>query len=225
MFGGFDRRELRLVMGLFLAAIAGAAAWHWVAPRPAPSVAIQPVVAAGAPPVSLPDSTPQEELTLAGTAGALSGRLDLNTANAEELELLPLIGPAKAKAIVENRETEGPFRSIDEIVRVPGFGEKTRDRLAPFIVVSLAEPQELPTPSDSPAKVDAPIAAAVGPVRVNHANEKELERLSGIGPVMARKIVEDRAARGPFRSAEELMRVKGIGPKTLEKNRHLIAID
>lgn len=225
MFGGFDRRELRFVLGIFLAGIAGAAAWHWITPREAPGIVPGPVVATVVQPPTVEASGATDEESLPSTAAALSGRLDLNTATAEELELLPHIGPAKAQAIIEIRETEGPFRNIDEIVRVPGFGEKTRDRLAPFIVVSTVEAQEVSAPDVSPAQVKPTAAAAFGPVRVNHANETELERLSGIGPVMARKIVEDRAARGPFRSAEELMRVKGIGPKTLEKNRHLIVID
>ena len=53
-------------------------------------------------------------------------------------------------------------------------------------------------------------------VDVNTAGVAELERLPDIGPALAGRIVEERETRGPFRSAEELSRVKGIGPKTYE---------
>lgn len=52
-------------------------------------------------------------------------------------------------------------------------------------------------------------------VDINTATEAELQNLPGIGPTKARAIVEDRRANGPFRSLEELGRVKGIGEKTV----------
>jgi competence protein ComEA len=48
---------------------------------------------------------------------------------------------------------------------------------------------------------------------------EELERLPGIGPVLARRIVEDRGRNGQYRRLEDLLRVKGIGPKKLKKLR------
>lgn len=50
------------------------------------------------------------------------------------------------------------------------------------------------------------------PIDVETASEAELERLPRIGPALARRIVEDRAARGPFRSLDGLQRVRGVGP-------------
>jgi competence protein ComEA len=49
-------------------------------------------------------------------------RLDLNAASAHELERLPGIGPVGAGRIVEEREANGPFRSVGDLVRVAGFG-------------------------------------------------------------------------------------------------------
>jgi competence ComEA-like helix-hairpin-helix protein len=60
---------------------------------------------------------------------------------------------------------------------------------------------------------------------LNHANEGDLELLPGIGPALARRIVADRQTRGAFRSAEELARVHGIGPRTLERLRTLIQVE
>ncbi len=58
------------------------------------------------------------------------GRVDLNRATAAELETLPGIGPAKAAAIVEHRETQGPFAEPGDIRAVAGIGEKTFQQLA-----------------------------------------------------------------------------------------------
>ena len=61
--------------------------------------------------------------------------------------------------------------------------------------------------------------AKPGPVRmnVNTASEQLLQRLPGIGPKMAERIIEYRAAHGDFLRPRDVIRVKGIGPKTFEK--------
>ena len=62
--------------------------------------------------------------------------------------------------------------------------------------------------------------AGAGPVDVNTADAKTLAKeLDGIGMSRAQAIVEHRKAHGPFKSAEDLARVKGIGLKTVEQNR------
>jgi competence protein ComEA len=56
-------------------------------------------------------------------------------------------------------------------------------------------------------------------IDVNAAYEVQWNQLPGVGETLARRIVEDRRQRGPFRTVEDLRRVQGIGPKTLEKLR------
>lgn len=68
----------------------------------------------------------------------------------------------------------------------------------------------------SPGKKIAP----TGVVDMNRASREELQGLPGIGPTLAQRIVEAR----PFRSVEDLRRVRGIGPKTLEKLRPLVGV-
>ena len=58
---------------------------------------------------------------------------------------------------------------------------------------------------------------AVGPVNVNTADAEALDALPGIGPVLAERIVADRAAHGPFASLEDLERVPGIGPSLVAR--------
>ena len=56
------------------------------------------------------------------TPGAGSGKVDLNTASAAQLEELPGVGPSTAARIVEHRESSGPFRSVEDLQEVPGIG-------------------------------------------------------------------------------------------------------
>ncbi len=59
-----------------------------------------------------------------GQAPAGDGLLDLNNADQAALETLPRIGPALAQRIIEWREQNGRFRSVDDLLGVPGIGEK-----------------------------------------------------------------------------------------------------
>jgi competence ComEA-like helix-hairpin-helix protein len=61
-------------------------------------------------------------------------------------------------------------------------------------------------------------------VNINTASEKELTQLGGIGVAKAAEIVKYRESNGPFGSPEDLMNVKGIGPKTFESNKDRIAV-
>lgn len=66
--------------------------------------------------------------------------IDLNTATTAQLELLPGIGPAKAKAIVDDRDVNGRFASVDDLDRVPGIGLKTVDRLRQHVAAGSPTP-------------------------------------------------------------------------------------
>lgn len=63
------------------------------------------------------------------------GKINLNTASSTDLEQLSGIGPQKASAIVTYRETEGPFKTIEEVMNVSGIGEKTFEGMKEEIVV------------------------------------------------------------------------------------------
>jgi competence protein ComEA len=54
-----------------------------------------------------------------------AGPVNVNTASAEELSQLGNIGPAKAAAIVAYRDENGPFRSVQDLTKVTGIGERT----------------------------------------------------------------------------------------------------
>ena len=74
---------------------------------------------------------------------AFDTRLDLNAATFEELVMLPGIGEARARAILDHRKAHGPFESIESLDAVRGFGPRTIEDLLPFLMVS---PQAPPAP-------------------------------------------------------------------------------
>ena len=71
----------------------------------------------------------------AGGAGVSNGLVDINQADAAALETLPGIGPATAQKIIDEREANGPFASVEDLMRVPGIGEKRVAALADLVVV------------------------------------------------------------------------------------------
>lgn len=67
-------------------------------------------------------------------APTLEGQVNLNTATVEQLELLPGIGPAMAKKIVDYRANK-PFQETNQIVRIKGIGPKTFAKLKQYLVL------------------------------------------------------------------------------------------
>lgn len=62
-------------------------------------------------------------------------------------------------------------------------------------------------------------------ININKATKEELTKLTGIGPVMAGRIVAYREKNGPFGSEEDIKNVKGIGDKTFEKIKNEILLE
>ncbi|PLR72699.1 MULTISPECIES: helix-hairpin-helix domain-containing protein [Bacillus] len=66
-------------------------------------------------------------------ASGEDGMVNINSAGSEELQDIPGIGPSKAAAIIEYRETEGPFQSLEDLMQISGIGEKTFEKLKSYI--------------------------------------------------------------------------------------------
>lgn len=62
-------------------------------------------------------------------------KIDINTADVEQLDELPEVGPSTAESIVEYRRLNGEFRSVDELEEIPGIGPKTLEKIEPFATV------------------------------------------------------------------------------------------
>lgn len=65
--------------------------------------------------------------------------LDINTATAEQLDLLPGIGPVLAARIIEYREENGGFSQVEELIKVDGIGEKKLADLLDYVKVEVRE--------------------------------------------------------------------------------------
>ena len=71
--------------------------------------------------------------------------------------------------------------------------------------------------TETPRETKAKEESVSFPVNINTASKRQLEALPGIGEVLAQRIIDYRSANGPFSSVDELVKVKGIGEKTLAK--------
>ncbi len=94
------------------------------APVPADSVEVVPIPTSGF------ADTPRRRASAAAPV-----RMNLNTADAALLQRLPRIGPALAGRIIAYREANGPFRRVEDVTRVRGIGEKTLEKLRPYLYV------------------------------------------------------------------------------------------
>ncbi len=163
-------------------------------------------------------------------------RIDPNAAGEEDLDRLPGVGKATAARIVQEREENGAFASVDELARVKGIGPAAVERMRPFLRVGSTAGQRLGArPAGQriggrsagqrnggrPASVREGI---VRPIDVNRASAAELVALPGVGPVTARRIVAFRQEQGRFARAEDLTKVPGIGPKTFARIAALVTV-
>ncbi len=161
----------------------------------------------------------------AGAVFAQEEVIDLNSASAEQLMTLKGVGRKRAEEIVALRVSKGCFASVDDLKEVKGVGEKTLEHWRPFVKTSecSAAPQaEKPAeknPGKPAAAPKAELPEAGALLDINRASAEELVTIKGIGPKKAEEIVTLRASKGCFGSIDELKEIKGIGDKAIEKIR------
>ena len=86
--------------------------------------------------LALAAAMPQPAAAAAPTGEAApQGKVNINTASADELTALPGIGPSYAQRIVEHREKNGPFKRIEDLLAVRGIGDKTFEKIKDRITV------------------------------------------------------------------------------------------
>jgi competence ComEA-like helix-hairpin-helix protein len=166
--------------------------------------------------------------------GAALGSIDLNTADVATLKELPGVGPHLAARIVEYRDQHGPFASVDDLRNVSGIGPVSIQRLRPLLYVTKTETNDttaMPIATEPKAKnpVSSPSSSArKAPdqlIDLNTATKEQLTAIPGIGATIAERIVEDRKISGPFKSVNDLTRIKGIKAKTVEKLNPYVKAD
>jgi len=93
----------------------------------------------------------------AGTKKPPLRPVNINTANAEELQLVPGIGPATAEKILQMRKSYGAFKSVDDLVAIRGIGKKRLDKMRKYLTVGKAAAAKSAQPQQPhPAKATSP---------------------------------------------------------------------
>jgi len=177
------------------------------------------------------DDEAEEDEEAADDEAAAGEKLNINTASAAALEAaLPGIGASYAARIVEYREANGDFKSIDDVTNVRGIGEAKLANFRDLIcleggVNELPEAAASSSSSSSSDESSSSTTSSGSLVNINTAGKAELETVTGIGPSMAGNIIAYREANGDFESIDDLVNVTRIGPATVEKLRPQITVD
>ncbi len=143
--------------------------------------------------------------------------VDIRTASKEDLMSLPGIGEKKATDILEYRKSHD-LKSCIDLMEIKGIGPKLMVKIKPNLIWFGAEIDTL-----NIRQVDRK-TPFTGKVNINEASLDELMQLPGIGPVKAQAILDKRNEISSFQTTEQIMDVKGIGPKTYEKLKDLITV-
>jgi len=125
---------------LVLCPAVGMAAPEMPAMPTTPAAPIAPGKAAMPSAPSMPTMPAKSAMPSTATMPATTSAIDINSADATQLESLPGIGPAKSKAIIDYRTQNGPFQNAADLEKVPGIGPKTMEQLAPLIMVKPSMP-------------------------------------------------------------------------------------
>ena len=121
---------------------------------------------------------------------------------------------------MEYREQHGRFTSVDELLNVPGIGEKILEGLRDQVTVGAPPVTAASTGTTHEITQDY----SSGLININTATASQLTALNGIGETKAAAIVEYREQHGRFTSVDELLNVRGIGEKTLANIRGQITV-
>ena len=157
-----------------------------------------------------PEGTAALVVLLALTGGAVARHLQATSAPSPA-DFYAAADAAFAEAAADTAATaSAPVASPLGLLGAPDAGDAPTDSTAAQIAEAAVETAAAPRRSGK-----APPVAT----NINTASVEELQRLPGIGPALAARIVEHRQAHGPFRHPDRIVDVKGIGEKKLEKLR------
>ncbi|MCG2786331.1 MAG: ComEA family DNA-binding protein [Anaerolineae bacterium] len=178
---------------------------------------------------------------LVGLVAAAAIFLSARAPAGQPIELLPTVSPQPIVVYVLGAvQRPGVYalppdsRVLDAVQAAGGFSEfaaipevNVAKRLEDGQQLEIPGSGELPTPAfviGSGGLFLTPTPISGDPVNINTADLTLLDTLPGIGPTTAQRIIDYREANGPFQIVDDLLKVPGIGPATLDRLRLLVIV-
>src|SRR3954453_1186913 len=217
---GLSRGELVGLIIVVVALLAGVGLWYT---RSLPRPVEVSTTAGSAAPVAKLSASPGAAPAVAVASGSASVA---PSASAAATLIVDVAGAVRKPGVFSFAPGD---RVIDAVERAGGALEKA-DLTLLNLAAPLTDGQQILVPKKGPAPpTGAPVTGGVPtgrrpPANINTADERTLETLNGVGPVLPAAIIQYRTEQGPFASVDQLDEVSGIGPATLEDLRSQVTV-
>lgn len=217
----------RVVAGTATAVVLALAGWLLFAPAP-------PAVESVLPPAGVVPTVTSPGVTAGGTvrvhvAGAVRrpGVYEV-PASGRIIDAVRAAGGASSSADLDAINLAQTLRDTEQVYvptrsrTSPRTSPRTAPRLRPTTVPPVPQSVTAGPTARPPAETAAPAQRKT--VNVNQATAAQLEELPGVGEVTARRIISWRQSKGPFATAEDLMKVEGIGPAKFAAMKPFVSV-
>lgn len=154
---------------------------------------------------------------------------DPNTAGEDKLMGLGL-SERQVRTIINYRSTGARFYEPEDFRKIYGIDSEMQDRLIPYIIIAGPSQQEVPDVFMAEKKKfveegEEDSNGSVFKIDINHADSVDFERLAGIGPVLAGRLVKYRKLLGYFSGPSQLSEVYGLSSDVIDMHYHRFICD